>query len=339
MRRFNAGLKVAVFAALALAPVLAASQARAEVSEVRIARQLGLGYLQVYVMEDQHLVEKQAQKLGLNLTATYTALGGPGPINDAILTGSADYGTEGVPAFIILWDKTRGNQAVEGVAALNSQPAFLNTNKPNIHSIKDFTDQDRIALPGVKSSYQAITLEIASEQVFGPGQQFKLDPLTVNLSHPDGAAALLAGKTEITGHFTSPPFQYQELQDPKIHRVLNSYDVLGGPASFSAIFTTSKFRADNPKTYQAVLAAIDEATAFINAHHAEAARIFIKLDNSSLSQEFIESLLAKKDIVYSTTPRGVGRFTDFMARIGSIGVQPASWKDLFFPEIQNKPGS
>ena len=339
MRRFSFWTRAGALAALVLAQAFVAGDARAEVSEVRIARQLGLGYLQIYVMEDQHLVEKQAQKLGLTLTATYIALGGPGPINDAILTGSADYGAAGVPAFIILWDKTRANQQVKGVAALNAQPAFLNTNKPDIHTIKDFTDQDRIALPGVKSSYQAITLEMAAEQAFGPGQQFKLDPLTVNLAHPDGAAALLAGRTEITGHFTSPPFQYQELQDPKIHRVLSSYDVIGGPASFSAIFTTSKFRDQNPKTYQAVLAALDEATSFINANHDEAARIFIKIDHSTLPQDFVKSMLDDKDIAYSTTPRGVGKFTDFMARIGSIGAKPASWKELFFLDIAGKPGS
>ncbi len=317
--------------ALAVGFLATATPARAEVSEVRFARQLGLGYLQLYVMEELKLVEKQGAALGVPLTARYVPLGGPGPINDALLSGSAEYGAAGVPPFIILWDKTRANVQVKGVAALNAQPAFLNSNKPGIKTLADFTPQDRIALPGVKLSFQAILLEMAAEKAFGPGQHFKLDPLTVTLAHPDGATALLAGRTEVTAHFTSPPFQYQELQDPKIHRVLSSYETTEGPASFSALWTTTKFRAANPKTYQAVLAAVEEATKFINENRAEAARIFLKIDHSNQPQGFIEGILGDKDIIYSTTPLALGKFTDFMARIGSIGTQPKSWIDLYLP--------
>lgn len=325
--------------AVAMAMTGLPTGARAEVAEVRFARQLGLGYLQLYVMEDRKLVETEARKLGIDLSAKFIPLGGPAPINDALLTGSADFGAAGVPPFIILWDKTRSNARMKGVVALNAQPAFLNTNKPSLHSLKDFTADDRIAVPGVKLSLQAILLEMAAEQTFGAGQQFRLDPLTVTLAHPDGATALLAGKTEITAHFTSPPFQYQELKDPKIHRILSSYDITQGPASFSVLWTTEKFRADNPKAYQAVLAAVEDATAFINANRSEAARIFIRIDHSTLPQDFIEAMLNDPDIIYSTTPMGVGKFTDFMARIGTIKTRPASWKDLFLPEIQNRPGN
>ena len=37
----------------------------AKVKEVRIAKQYGLGYLQMMVMEDQQMVEKQARAQGL----------------------------------------------------------------------------------------------------------------------------------------------------------------------------------------------------------------------------------------------------------------------------------
>ena len=58
-----------------------------------------------------------------------------------------------------------------------------------------------------------------------------LDALTVSLSHPDAQVALLSGASEITAHFSSPPFQYQQLEKPGIRTVLSSYDVLGGPAT------------------------------------------------------------------------------------------------------------
>lgn len=327
-----------LLAATVLSLAIAATSASAEVGQVRFARQIGLGYLQLYVMQEQSLVETLAAQAGLKVTTVYAPLGDPSAINDALLSGSADYAATGVPPFILLWDRTRTNVRVNGVAALNAQPAFLNTNKPSIASLKDFTERDRIALPSVKASFQAILLQMAVEQAFGRGQYERLDHLTVSLAHPDGTAALLARQTEITAHFTSPPFQYQELQSPQIHRVLSSYEITG-PASFSAISTTTKFRANNPKLYGIVLAALEQATAFIAANPAEAAQIFAKVDHSKLPQAFLESMLADKDIFYSTTPLGIQKLTDFMARTGTIKATPDRWQTLFFPEIHDKPGS
>ena len=126
-------------------------------------------------------------------------------------------------------------------------PLYLNTINPNVKTIKDFTDKDRIALPAVKVSIQAITLQMAAEKAFGPGQHGKLDPLTVTLSHPDGMAAMMSGRSEITAHFTSAPFMYQELEDSRVRKVLDSYEVLGGPHTFNVVWASTKFYNDNPQ--------------------------------------------------------------------------------------------
>ena len=91
-------------------------------------------------------------------------------------------------------------------------PLYLNTRNPNVKTLKDFTDKDKIALPAVKVSVQAVTLQMAAEKVFGEGQHGKLDALTVSMSHPDAQTALLSGQSEITAHFGSPPFQYQQFE-------------------------------------------------------------------------------------------------------------------------------
>src|SRR5437879_830561 len=85
------------------------------------------------------------------------------------------------------------------------------TRNPNVKTISDFRDGDRIALPAVKVSAQAVLLQMAAEQAFGAGQQNRLDPLTVTMSHPDAMQALLSGQSEVNAHFGSPPFQYQEV--------------------------------------------------------------------------------------------------------------------------------
>ena len=325
---------------IAAALCLAAAQASAEVSTVRFARQLGLGYLQLYVAEDLKLVEKHAKEAGLgDVTATYAPLGSPSAVNDALLSGSADLAAAGIPPFLILWDKTRGNIGVRALATLNSQPAYLNTNRPDVKSLADFTEKDRIAVPTVKLSYQAIILQMAAEQAFGEGRHAKLDPLTVSLSHPEAMISLLSGRTEVTGSFTSPPFQYQQLESDKVHRVLSSYDVLGGPGSFSALWATGRFVENNPKTARAVLAAMDEASAFIRENPAEAAEIYIRLENSKLAPEFVRRIIADPEIQYSTTPQNILKYTDFMSRIGTLKNKPETWQELFFPDLHDRAGS
>jgi NitT/TauT family transport system substrate-binding protein len=314
--------------------------ARAEVTELKIAEQYGISYLPLMVMEDQKLVEKYAKEGGINdLKVTWAKFAGGNVMNDALLSNSLHFAAGGVAPLVTLWAKTRSNYQVKAVAALNSMPLFLTTRNPNVKTIKDFTDKDKIALPAVKVSIQAVTLQMAAEKAFGPGQQNKLDRLTVSMSHPDGQAALLSGTSEVDSHFTSPPFQYQELADPKIHKVLDSYDVLGGPATFNLVWTTTKFKDANPKVYAAFTKALDEAIAMINKDKKWAAEAYLRISKDKDSLDNILKMLNDPEIKYTTTPQNVTKYVDFMNRIGSIKAKPTSWKDLFFPNVHNLPGS
>ncbi|MBI3526064.1 MAG: ABC transporter substrate-binding protein [Betaproteobacteria bacterium] len=321
--------------------VLAATgPASAEVDELKIAEQYGISYLPLLIMEDQKLIEKHAKAAGIaNLKVSWAKFAGGNVMNDALLSNSLNIVTGGVGPFITLWARTKGNYDIKAISALNSMPLFLNTRNPNIKSLKDFTEKDKIALPAVKVSIQAVTLQMAAEQAFGPGQQNKLDPLTVSMSHPDGQAALLSGISEITAHFSSPPFQYQQLEKPGIHTVLNSFEVLGGPASFNLVWTTSKFRSENPKLYAAFIGALDEAMAMINKDKAWAAEAYLRISKDKDSKENILKMLNDPSIVFTTTPQNTMKYVNFMYKIHSIKVKPDSWKDLFFPEAQNLPGS
>jgi sulfonate transport system substrate-binding protein len=313
------------------------AHAHAEVNEVRFARQLGLGYLQFYVMQERGLVEKQAERLGLGKIATrYSGLGTPTAITDALLTGNVDMVGIGLPSFLTMWDKTRGNLNVKGVVAMNRQPAYLTTRNPNVRSVRDFTDADRIALPAPKVSVQAIMLQMIAEKTFG--KHDVLDRLTVGMSHPDGTAAMLSGKLEVTSHFTSAPFQYQQLEQPGIRKVLSSYDATDGPNTFSAVATTSRWREANPQTYRAVLAAIEEANDLIAKQPRQAAEIFVKLEGTKLPVEFIERMIADPEFSYDPAPQNVMKIYAFMNKVGALKNMPASWKDLFFAEAHELKG-
>jgi NitT/TauT family transport system substrate-binding protein len=316
------------------------SPAVAETSQVRFARQLGLGYLQFYVMQERRLVEKHAAALGLGkVTTEWSPLGTPTAISDALLTANVDVVGVGLPAFLTMWDKTRGNLNVNAIAALNRQPAYLNTRNPAIKSVRDFTDADRIALPAPKVSVQAIMLQMIAERTFGTGKHDVLDRLTVGMSHPDGTAAMLTGKLEITAHFTSLPFQYQQLENPAIRKVLTSYDATEGPNTFSVAASTARWREANPQTYRAVWAAIGEANAFIAQNPRETAQIFVKIENTRLPAEFIEKLITDPEISYAPAPENVMKIYSFMNRVGALKNMPATWRNLFFAEAHGLQGN
>src|ERR1043166_7131131 len=100
--------------------LLASGGAFAEANQVRFARQLGLGYLQFYVMQDKQMVERQAERAGLGkVTTAYSGMGTPTAISDALLSGNVDIVGIGLPAFLTLWDKTRANVDVRAMMAMN----------------------------------------------------------------------------------------------------------------------------------------------------------------------------------------------------------------------------
>ena len=327
------GLFIVLLAALAL-------PAAAESPEVNVAQQYGVSFLPLMVMERDKLVEKQAKAAGLgDVKVSWVKVAGPSVMNDGVVSGALQFIAVGAPSLITLWDKTKDSVGVKGVSAMTTYPLYLNVRNPAIKSIKDFSDKDKIALPAVKISIQAVTLQMAAEKAFGEGQQNRLDALTVTLSHPDAQAALLSGNSEIDAHFGSPPFQYQQLRNPAIHTVLNSYDVLGGRTTFNLVWTTSKFRSENPKLYDAFVRALDEATAIVNKDKRAAAEAYLRISKDKDSLQEVEAMLNDPAIVFTTTPESVMKYVDFMAKTGAIKVKADSWKDLFFPNVHGLPGS
>lgn len=332
LRLLRDALACLIFAALA--PAL-----RAEVREVRIAQQFGVAYLPLMVMKNARLVERHADRLGVGpLKVTWTTFGSGADMNTALLAGTLDFASGGVGPVLQIWGRTQGNLNVKGVAALGSLPLYLNTVNPAVRSLRDFSDKDKIALPAVKVSIQAVLLQMAAAQAFGDVNYSMLDRLTVSMSHPQATAALLSG-TEINAHFTNSPFQEQQLQDPRVRRVLNSYDVLGGPSTLNSVYTIAKFRDENPKVYAAMVAALREAMEIIHRDKQAAARIYIEEEKSKLTAEFVHKLIGNPQFNFTVAPQGFMKFAEFMQKTEALKVKPSGWKDVFFPEIHNETGS
>jgi NitT/TauT family transport system substrate-binding protein len=315
--------------------------ATAEVPEIRFARQFSMGYLQFNVMERHRLLEKHAKAAGIpEVKVVWATFNSPAAMNDALLSGSVDIVSGGVPGLLTIWSRTRGTaNAVKGVAAFSSQPILLNTRNPAIKTIADFTAQDKIAVPAVKVSVQAMMLQMAAAKAWGQANFAKLDPLTVGMSPPDATVALLSEAGDIASVFSVPPFQYQQLEKPGIHTVLNSYEVFGGPHTFTVAWTSSQFRDRNPALYKALVAAFDEATQELNRDVRPAAQYWIDNVKSKMGVEKVAGIASGPQVKWTMVPENTMKYAEFMHAVGSIKVMPEEWKELFFPEVHNLSGS
>lgn len=327
--------------ALAISCALAAASAAAQTPEIRLARQFSMGYLQFNVMEHQQLIEKHARALGLaEVKVSWVTFNGPAAVNEALLSGSVDIAAGGMPGLLVLWARTKGTPLeVRGISAMSSQPFLLNTRNPAIKAVTDFTAADRIAVPAVKVSIQAIALQMAAAKAFGPANFGKLDPLTVSMTPPDATIALLSGAGEIDAVFSVPPFQQQQLEKPGIRTVLNSYDVLDGSHSFTVAWTSARFREQNPVLYKAMMAAMTEATEIVNRDRRAAAALWIADSHSRLPLDFVDRVVSGPQVRWTMVPENTMKFARFMQSTGMLKTPPESWQDYFFPEVHALGGS
>ena len=334
-RALSAGLSALIGCAL-----LAAAAAHAEVNTVRVARNFGTAYLQLMIMQNQALIEKHAKAMGLGeVKVEWAQFAAGAHMNDALLAGKLDIASGGVPPFLTLWSRTQDNLNVKGITTLCSMPLYLVTRNPNIKSVRDYGPGDRISVAGAGSSIQTIVLQMAVAREFGIAAYAKLNANMINLPHPDGLAALLAGDKQVESLLSAPPYQNQALERPGVRRVLSSYEVMGGPATFDLAWTTGRFRDANPKTYRAVVAALEEATQIINRDKRAAAEVYKTMANDKSPVEDLYKLLAHPEMEFTTVPNNIMKYVEFMHQTGQIKVRAASWKDLFFPEVHHLPGS
>lgn len=313
--------------------LLLATSAFAELKELTISKQYGLSYLPLIVLEEKKLIEKYALNDGLGeIKVNWATFGGGSVANDALLSGNAQIVGAGNGPFIRLWDKTQGK--VKALAALNESPIVFVSNNPNVKSVKDLTEKDKIALPAAKVSVQALLLQIATAKEFGIKSYDKFDDLTVTLKNPDAFAAVTSGNSEVTGHIGLEPYSTLELQNPNVHKVFDSFEVLGGAHTTNILYTTDDFYKQNPKLAKAVVSALNEANNWIAKNQDEAVKIYLASYKSDESPELVAKVL-KNSITFNTKPKeNITVFSDFLYDVGATKSKPSSWKELFFDAVK-----
>jgi NitT/TauT family transport system substrate-binding protein len=320
-----------------LSGTLASAQQK---TEIALSRQPGIFYMPTHIIEKQKLIEKHTAALGLpGITTKWITFSGGGAQTDALLAGGVDILNTGTGNLLLLWDRTKGG--VKGIVACSAQPMTLISRDANIKSLKDFGPGDKIAVPTVKVSTQAIVLQIAAADMFGADQWAKLDANTVQLGHPDAYAALSNSQHEVRNHFSIPPFTFLELKNvPGAHAVLSSPDVMGGPLSQAQFFTTTKFADANPKVIQAVRDATKEAHDLIRNDTRAAVEIYKEITGDKTSVEDLLAWLKEPGMMeWNLEPQGTMKFANHLFKTGTLKTQPKAWTDYYLPVAHDLKGN
>ena len=324
----------------ATAAMLHAAALRAQVRPIlRIARIQGINFLPTYLMQRRRLVEAHAERLGLpGAQVEWIDFPGGGNATDAMLAGAVDVVNAGPGNMLLLWDRTRGG--VKGIVSNSALPATLVSRDPRLSVVTDYKPDDRIAVPTVLVSTQAILLEIAAERAYGADQWRRFNANAVQLGHGDAYGAMMNPSHEIRSHFASPPFITRELQNvPGAHVVTSSTDILGSPLSTAVMFTTTRFAEQQPVLVKAISAASAEAIATIRSDPEQAARDYLDASNDRMAQAELVALLGLPDMVFDVKPEGTLRFAEFLNRIGTLRTRPKAWTEYFLPDAAALDGS
>jgi NitT/TauT family transport system substrate-binding protein len=303
-------------------------------------QQRGLLYIPVDIMVAGGILQNEATKLGLGkIEASATALSGPGPVLDALLSGAADYGTAALPSLLTIWEKTRGTaNEVKAVGTVSNGAMTLYTINPNIHTIADFTDKDRIAVPTVRISFNSMMLQMAAEQQWN--DPFRLDHLTIALGHPDAVAALSAGygKATVTAHIAVQPFTDRGLKLAGAHAITDSRKVFGGPLTQITLLATKQTRDRNPLLFKAVANALEESIKIANADKRAAAALWKQVQKAPENIDDLVAQLEDPGFEFTSQPHRIAFFAAFLNRIGTMKTKLGDWKELFWETAHHQSG-
>jgi sulfonate transport system substrate-binding protein len=308
--------------------------------KVNFVEQRGLLYIPVDIMVSGGVLQQEATKLGLGkIEATATALSGPGPIIDALLSGAADYGTAALPSLLTLWEKTRGTaNEVRAVGTMSNGAMTLYTINPNVKTIADFTESDRIAVPTVRLSFNSMMLQMAAEQQWN--DPFRLDHLTVALGHPDAVTALSGGygKASITAHIAVQPFTDRGLKIPGAHVIADSRQVFGGPLTQITLLATKRTKEKNPLLFKAVANALEESIRIANADKRAAAVLWKDVQKAPETVDDLVVQINDPGFEFTAQPHRIAFFAAFLNRIGTMKAKVGDWKELFWETAHHQQG-
>ena len=292
-----------------------------EAKKITIAYQGGIGYAPIHVMEEKKLIETNYDG---EIEVEFVKLDSGAAINEGIIGGTVDIGCMGLAPAI---SGISAGIPYKVISNLCAQSHGLMSNNPEIKSLSDITDKDKIALVST-GSIQHILLSMAAEKVLGDAHA--LDNNIQGMSHAEGMAALESGTVAL--HLTSSPFIYQERANEKYNEISDISEVWPSGNSFLVAMAASSVKEDE-KLFSAVTKAFDDAMSFIENNKSELAEIEVKY--LELDAATVEDYLSQPDCMFFGDVRGAEAMASFMFRAGFIEKEVAM-SDFLYDGVAGK---
>lgn len=329
-------------AALALV-VLEGLPAAAESGLVRIAEEDGIAALPIRVAIQHRLIEKHAKDAGLaEIKVSARRYESGIAVNQAVLSGQADFGVAGTTVMLSLWDRTRGTEfEARGVMALAAMPLKFITADARINGIRDYdgSADHRIAVPEARISIHAAALRMGAEKAFGLGQAFRLDPLMLVVPFGPAHGAISGNRKMAHTQIVALPYSFEEIATGRGRAIATSFEILGGAHTTAVLFASRKWKEKNPKLFQAVVAAEIEALGWLSQDSRRTAKAYKTHVKSKQDIAEIEAMFSGAgEIVFGPQPRNTLPFAQFLERTGAIKAKTMSWKDYFWESAHGFDG-
>ena len=299
------------------------AEEKEKLSTIRVAKQFGLVYAPLMVAEKIDFFSKYGLKVE-RLT-----LGSGGTVREAKAANELDVAFMGIPPYLIGWDKGLPAKIAAGYCVT---PVSLVAYDENIKTIQDFKPEHKIAVPS-PGSIQHILLSMALKKRVGDPNA--LDDNLVALPHPDGAQAMLA-KKDVVAHFTTPPYLFEEMEQPGYKVVLDGFDAFGQDFNFNVSIVTQSYHDNNPQGYAAFVQGLNEAMNWVNEHKEETAELLAP--EFKIEKEKLLKYLTAEGVNYTTAPYGLMGFADFMKEAGYIFRVPERLSDIAWENILAQVG-
>ena len=323
--------KTIVLSGLALLTLLGVAftfwnnQAKSQLPEkIAIAYQPSITYAPLMIVKYQETLEKQFP----NITFRWKELANTATIQEKTLANQIQLIAGNTDTFLSGWDD---NMNWKLLATLSHTDLWLVVKDPNIKSLKDFKSGMKIGLPA-QDSIQAILLRIAAKKELG--NYAALDKNIIEIPHTLGLQALK--NDEIAGHFTTPPFQFKEVEAGG-RVILKSADIFG-KTSTANLFMAEAFYQQYPKFADALYSAVNKAVKLLNDQPDKAAKVLENEGRSKISRKQFKKWITNEALEYSVVPKGFLKQSELMGKFGMLNKEPKSIEELILPTLQRVGG-
>lgn len=294
-----------------------------QLMKIRVAKQFGLVYAPLMVAEKIDFFSKYGLKV------EWLTLGSGGAVREAMASNELDAAFMGIPPYLIGWDKGLPAKIAAGYCVM---PVSLVTYDDNINGLKDIKPEHKIAVPS-PGSIQHILLSMALEKELGDPNA--LDDNLVALPHPDGAQAMLA-KKDVVAHFTTPPYLFEELEQPGYKVILDGFEAFGQDFNFNVALVTNHYHDNNPIGYAAFVQGLNDAMNWVNENKEKTAELLAP--EFKIEKEKLLKYLTAEGVNFTTAPYGLMGFAEFMKEAGYISKVPESLSEIAWENILAQVG-